>query len=588
MKRRYLFLVAAIIALLALAACGRGNGEETTGDQNGGNQEQAAETPTPADDNQAADPAPPEERPTVVLVINVENGQDDTNAMWKYQAVLEMEDILGINLELRSQTTDQDLLMITAGEIPDIFQARNEFMTQLILGGHITPMDDLVGRYAPHLAADPLRLDFLRTFQSEGTGRLYGISHGAGGGGNMHQPQTQHFIRWDLYSQLGYPEINSLNDMIDVLAAMVELEPVNMHGAPTFAIGAWVDWGTFPFVAIGYQGVVGTEISPVLMLHQDGRYIHTYTYINSNIWGNLRTFNRADQLGVFDRDSLVQGHAEWAAKAHTGQYMTLPFSWEIGPFNEHMREIHGLDTLIGHAFMPHEDMWVFANMNSPFGNTDYLWTIGANSTVQDAAMRFIDYINSPEGVRQLMSGTEGTTIEIFNGRPEIRMDLLSDEPGTPSLEGLLWNNSNMVGLSPSNPHPADGHPLSLFLTPRAFSLQNTHLDTVAAAHFGAEYPFGVAQIRIDQGRAFDYIGFNNTLVAAVESPPMNIQRIDDLLAEIIWRAIPEAITAPSDEAFLEVFERTVAELEAAGHAESVAWWTQAYQDAAASLGDFAR
>jgi len=313
--------------------------------------------------------------------------------------------------------------------------------------------------------------------------------------------------------------------------------------------------------------------------------MHRLTDPNSNIWGNLRVFNYADRLGVFDRESLVQGYDEYFTKATQGQYMSIMANWIYSGFNLHMRETHGEDTLIGHHFMPYEGFWDFSNNYAPFGNTDFLWVIGANSNVQSDAMRLIDYLNSYDGVRQLMSGTLESTLEMVDGRPEIRAELLDDNP---DFEGVLWNNANMMGLTGPTIHPVDGQPLNLMLTPRAFSLQNTHLHTVASAHFGAEFPYGIVQNWIADGRGRDQITWNHTITSAVPVPPMDIQRIDDLLNEIIWRAVPEAILAPTEAAFQEIFERTVAELEAAGHAQSLQWWTDAYYEALDAVGEFVR
>ncbi|MCL2361477.1 MAG: hypothetical protein FWC73_06660 [Defluviitaleaceae bacterium] len=528
------------------------------------------------------------ERVTVVMSINQENGACDTDTDWKFDMVEYMEDLLNINLVLRSQNMDQDTLMVAAGDIPDIFQAHIDFMPMLILGEHITPLDDLVEAYAPDIAADTARLDFLRRFQSEGTGQLWGITNFRGSGGHGHSPGIGHFVRWDLYSQLGYPEMHSPDDIIDLLYQMVQLEPVNEHGAPNFGLGAFVDWGTWAFTVYGaVSDYAGTTLSSTLHIRHDGTHIHDLIDIDGGSWSNLRHFNRADQLGIFDRDSLVQTADEYYNKAGMGQYMSINASWWISTFNNRQRELDPY-TITGHAFLPFDGMWVYGNSQHPFGHFDNSFTIGANSDVQGAAMRLINYLNSYDGIRQLMSGTMDTTLEMVDGRPEIRSYLIDPPIGEFPLDPILWRNSNVMGIAPTTLHPVDGQPLSLHLTPRAFALQNSHLDTMHSAHFGVEFPFGIVQRFIAEGRASDFSVWNSPLVGALETPPMDIQRIDTLLDDILWRYMPLAILAESDEAFEAVFESAVAEFMAAGHQESVDWWTQAYYDAYAIVGEFTR
>lgn len=52
-------------------------------------------------------------------------------------------------------------------------------------------------------------------------------------------PQRGYYIRWDLYQQLGYPQITTTDELCEVLAQMQALEPQNKSGQPTYAAGAW-------------------------------------------------------------------------------------------------------------------------------------------------------------------------------------------------------------------------------------------------------------------------------------------------------------------------------------------------------------
>ena len=50
------------------------------------------------------------------------------------------------------------------------------------------------------------------------------------------------YLRWDIYAELGYPEISTLEDLLPVLKEMQQLVPVSDSGKPTYAFSFFKDW----------------------------------------------------------------------------------------------------------------------------------------------------------------------------------------------------------------------------------------------------------------------------------------------------------------------------------------------------------
>lgn len=48
-------------------------------------------------------------------------------------------------------------------------------------------------------------------------------------------------VRWDLYKELGYPEIKNLDDMVEVLAQMKEICPKDDNGKTTYGVSLFND-----------------------------------------------------------------------------------------------------------------------------------------------------------------------------------------------------------------------------------------------------------------------------------------------------------------------------------------------------------
>jgi len=575
-----LCLLLALAMVFSIVACANGDSGDTTPPPSGGN-----DTTTPSDsgDTTTATPADPDApRPTLTMVNNTQKGADDTNAHWPYQTFLEMQEILNVTIELRTSSEEQDQLMLASGDMPDLFNANRQYYRQLIEGGLILPLDDLVASHGPDLAAQTFKLDFARKFLSSDTGLLYGITSFTGMEAPGFYPAIGFFSRWDLYTQLGFPPIGNPDEILDVIHQMVQLEPETPDGLPTYGLAVFDGWGMWPYTVFPVAPAFNGSIVPnnAYILKPDGTETNAFTDFDADFWQTFRLFNKAHQLGIFDVDSIVQPDSEYANKSTNGQYMIINAVWWMTDYNARMREEHGEDTINGFQLLPMENSWMWANNSRAAGDPSWMWVIGANSEHPEAAMTVINYMNSYDGIRHLMSGTEGDTYEIVDGKPEMKPEYIQGRlEASAMFESRFWLNENLFGFTQATPHPADGHPLNLFITPRAFAVQNTHLDTVYSNHYGAEYPNGVINAMVEAGKMMDYRDHDNEVIAALQPMPDNIQRIDTLINEIISRVAAQAVLAPNDAAFQAIYESAVAEIEAAGLAEATAFWKQNYENA---------
>ena len=49
-------------------------------------------------------------------------------------------------------------------------------------------------------------------------------------------------LRWDLYKELGYPEVNTIDDLYNLFVSMKEICPTDEAGNETYAVSMWPDW----------------------------------------------------------------------------------------------------------------------------------------------------------------------------------------------------------------------------------------------------------------------------------------------------------------------------------------------------------
>jgi multiple sugar transport system substrate-binding protein/putative aldouronate transport system substrate-binding protein len=101
--------------------------------------------------------------------------------------------------------------------------------------------DDLLSDYGSYIEENmPYALEKNKELSG---GTVYGFGHDVSLSSEDRQDAMYTWdLRWDLYKELGYPEINDLDDMVDVLAQMKEVCPTDDNGKTTYGVSLFNDW----------------------------------------------------------------------------------------------------------------------------------------------------------------------------------------------------------------------------------------------------------------------------------------------------------------------------------------------------------
>jgi len=238
------------------------------------------------------------------------------------------------------------------------------------------------------------------------TGTLHGFGHEVAGSAEDHAEFFYYpHIRFDLYQQLGFPEINTLEDFIPVLAAMVELEPTNPFGNKTYGVSSFPDWdGDMVMMVKSTPALYGWEEFHIGLyctqtqtwegaLQEDGQYLRA-----------LKFYNTLFQMGLFDPDSMTQTWDDVREKYLNGSAMFNIFSW-IADFYNIEDNVNA-----GRMMRPvvANDQINLADGLSVYGK-NRIWAIGANSNFPELSMDIINWFASPEGVLNYNWGPQGVT-----------------------------------------------------------------------------------------------------------------------------------------------------------------------------------
>lgn len=220
-------------------------------------------------------------------------------------------------------------------------------------------------------------------------------------------------LRWDLYKELGCPDIADLDGLLDVLKQMMDAHPTNENGDPAYPFSLWADWDGGDGM-IGIANVVqlttwyGEKLRGSMILKPDGTFT-PLTDKTASYYKILKFLNKAYRMGLVDPDSGTQDWNAACAKMGAGQVYLMWYSWQVGFWNSQER----LENGTAFIFTPVADQSYYCDADAYFGSGR---VFGIGSSVDDAKyakiLEFLDWYASPEGCTFEHVGIEGFNYEV--------------------------------------------------------------------------------------------------------------------------------------------------------------------------------
>lgn len=400
MKRKKLQKVVSVLLcsamLLSVVACGKTEKENVKNDVS---EEGKGDEPTVKENDEVVE--------LNVLLSSIEGGSTE-NVPWYDNYLAE-----NLGLVLRSRTNGDGVLqsMIASGEIPDLVAFEQpSVMQEAIDAGLLLDLtqykEQLPAIFENDLYASMVKYQTDKT----GTGAMYGTRIGVGPNDNLYKYPA---IRWDVYASIGYPEINSMDDLLDVAKQMQEACPTTPDGESNYAFIMFPDWdGASLFLAayyyymlLGYEeaycGVCliksdGSE-EPVSMIEDNGVY-----------YDALKFLFKANQMGLVDPDSPTLSWSEASVKYNNGQALIAPWDWFEGynTLNNNMEDGIGYTPFLANAFTLAIDFDSYVGTSNQWS-----YAISANAENLDAALKYLNWLYSYEGYTVSTMGPEGVLWE---------------------------------------------------------------------------------------------------------------------------------------------------------------------------------
>lgn len=229
------------------------------------------------------------------------------------------------------------------------------------------------------------------------------------------------YIRWDYYKKLGYPEMENLDDFLDVLEDMQKLARKEEGCDDIYAISLFKTWDdNMMNNAKQIACMYGYDELGFVLSKADGSAYQNIIDSGSIYIKVLEFFNKANERGLADPDSMSQNYDTWITKYKEGKVLYSPWPWTgQSTFNTDGNTAKGK----GFKIAPVKDMQIFSFGCWPDGDSTRVIAIGSNAKDPQRMADFIDWLYSPEGMQingnaNGAAGPLGLTWKIStNGQP---------------------------------------------------------------------------------------------------------------------------------------------------------------------------
>lgn len=305
------------------------------------------------------------------------------------------------------------------------------------------------------------------------------------------------YVRWDLYAKLGYPKIDTLEDLLPILKRMQDLEPAAPNGAKTYAISLFKDWDSNMMMTAKQPGTFyGYDEMGFTLDKVDGSDNQSLLSDNGEYFRALKFYQEANAMGLVDPESTTQNFDTMQAKVKNGQVL---FSW--WPWLGQAAYNTDANTQAGKGFeiAPIKDMKVLS-VGAPAYGSAPVFAIGSKAKDPERIAAFIDWLYSPEGVYLNTSqtlgsaGPKGLTWDLgSSGKPELtdfgKKVFLTGDANVPAEWGggsysKGGSSLNVSAVLPSDIDKGTGYPYNYQTWPSYLELTKTPLSEDWAAHMG--------------------------------------------------------------------------------------------------------
>lgn len=383
-------------------------------------------------------------------------------------------------------------------------------------------------------------------------------------------------IPWDFYCEAGAPELNTIDDLLDVLAKMQEAHPTNEAGDPAYAITMWKDWDNTSMENVNQIAKwYGQEVNGSVLVGADNT-ITALTDKEGAYYKMLKFFFEANQRGLIDPDSATQDWNSACDKMRQKRTYLIWNDWMNGFTNSPEVGEKGAN----YMGIPIADMNLFQTSNYYYGD-GRVFGIGAHVDDETKAriMEYFDWLASPEGCEIQHAGLldsiytvneDGTYTLTEDGINRFTAEIMIPE----ELGGGNWtdgnNQVNQWIVQSVETDPNTGEPYDTNLWSSTIEMNNTKTTIEWQEKFGAE---NEVEYMENNGLMKPVASVNKTLAVDTTDIGLIRSQCKTLVCDTSW----QAVFAADEASFEALWDNMCTQLEGFGWNDLVEFDTAKYQ-----------
>ena len=590
MKKRIVSTLLAVVLTTSMILSGCGGGGQTENAapaEDSAPTEEAAEAPE-SGDTESADgeeaaaqaPAVSHDEELTLEVYDVAANYQGLQSGW-YGKILKDKFNIVLNIIAPQVSGDGEALYQTrtaSGNLGDIILLDNADMLECVDVGLVADMSADIQSY-PNLMRYWEQIEKFNKGIGDGAGIWAIPTEMNTNGPTAYMAETVSSmprIPWDFYTELGKPELNTLDDLIQVLADMQAAHPTNEAGDKAYGMTLWKDWDSTSIENVNQLTKwYGQEVNGSVLIGSD-HSITPLTDKNGAYYKMLHFFFDANQKGIVDPDSATQDWTSANDKMKQKRTYLVWNNWMLGFTNSPEIGEKGAN----YMGMPIADMTVFQTSDYYYGSGR---VFGIGSQVDDEKkariMEFFDWLASPEGCTIQHAGDEGIIYTVNDdgtytltedGYNRFTTEIMIPE----ELGGGNWtdgnNQVNQWIVQSYDTNPVNGESYVPDLWASYLEKNNTKTNKEWKEMYGAENEVEYLQ---DKGMMSPVPHINISLAIDTTDIGLIRSQCKTIVCDASWKAI----FAADEASFDAIWDDMCAQLEGFGWNDLVAFDTEKYQ-----------
>ncbi len=273
--------------------------------------------------------------------------------------------------------------------------------------------DDLLTNYGPYMKEHFAEaLDYNASMND---GVCYGFTGAVALEGSSNDKGTIYTwdTRWDLYDQLGQPEVKDLDDLLDLMKKMKEICPTDENGKETYALSMWPDWdgNMVMYVKAFATAYYGYDEWGFGLYDVNTGKLHGALEENGPYWKSLKFINKLYQNGLVDPNSMSQKYQQMSEKMSAGGAFFSIFNYAgSGVFNGEEKSAKNQIML---PLIPKDATPIIYDTSTT--GTGYEWCIGAQTQYPELCMSILNWLSTPEGYLTYFYGPKASAPDANDG-----------------------------------------------------------------------------------------------------------------------------------------------------------------------------